>query len=57
LLRRTRIGLLLSDGGASHFDRIGTICREELGWSDARWNDERQAYATVREAHYGAPHA
>jgi glycerol-3-phosphate dehydrogenase len=55
LLRRTRIGLLLERGGARHFDRIARICREELGWDDARWTQERDAYRARWAQHYSVP--
>ena len=32
LLRRTRIGLLLPEGGMGHLLRIRTVCQAELGW-------------------------
>ncbi len=44
LLRRSRIGLLLPQGGAALLDRVGAICREELGWDAARWMQERSRY-------------
>lgn len=57
MLRRLRLGLLLPGGGESILPRIGTICREELGWNGARWQGERTAYlAHWRRAH-GAPGA
>jgi glycerol-3-phosphate dehydrogenase len=55
LLRRTRAGLLMRDGGARFFDAIGAICREELGWDDARWKAEAQRYAAIRREHYALP--
>ncbi|HKE36061.1 MAG TPA: FAD-dependent oxidoreductase, partial [Candidatus Baltobacteraceae bacterium] len=55
LLRRTRLGLLLHDGGATYFDRIGAICRDELGWDDVRWNAEALRYATLRRERYWLP--
>lgn len=53
LLRRTRIGLLLAEGGAEVFDRVETICCELLGWDDTRWRDELDRYRT----HWRALHA
>ena len=44
LLRRTRIGLLLPQGGAALLDRVALICREELAWDEARWAQERGRY-------------
>jgi glycerol-3-phosphate dehydrogenase len=52
LLRRTRIGLLLRDGGMRYADRIGAMCRTQLGWDDARWNAERARYERIRREHY-----
>lgn len=53
LLRRTRIGLLLVDGGAEIFDRVETLCRALLGWDDTRWRHELERY----RAHWRALHA
>ncbi|WP_420473544.1 glycerol-3-phosphate dehydrogenase/oxidase [Noviherbaspirillum sp. ST9] len=55
LLRRTRIGLLLRDGGAAHLSRIRRICQPELGWSDQRWHAEQDAYLALWQRHYGLP--
>jgi glycerol-3-phosphate dehydrogenase len=55
LLRRTRLGLLLPDGGAAHFQRAGAICRAELGWDDARWFAETQRYVDLHREHYSLP--
>ncbi len=44
MMRRTRLGLVAPQGGAQHLDRIGAICRDTLGWDDARWQRERQDY-------------
>jgi glycerol-3-phosphate dehydrogenase len=55
LLRRTRIGLLARDGGAQYLDRIGAICRAELGWDDAAWSAETQRYAQIVRRHYALP--
>ncbi len=52
LLRRTRVGLLLPDGGLAYGDRIGAICRTELSWSEAQWNAERERYFALWRAHY-----
>jgi len=44
LLRRTRIGLTLPQGGVALLSRVGEICREELGWSSAHWEQEEFQY-------------
>jgi glycerol-3-phosphate dehydrogenase len=55
LLRRVRLGLLLPRGGEAILPRIQTICREELGWDDARWEAEKAAYLKLWEDHYSLP--
>jgi glycerol-3-phosphate dehydrogenase len=44
LLRRTRLGLVLPDGAAAVLPRLRAICQEELGWDDARWQQEQDRY-------------
>ncbi|MCS0628355.1 glycerol-3-phosphate dehydrogenase/oxidase [Telluria mixta] len=56
LLRRTRLGLLLRDGGTAHMERIRAICQPELGWDDARWAREDAAYREHWTTHHGLPH-
>lgn len=55
LLRRTRLGLLLPDGAATALDEVGELCRAELGWDDARWRHERDAYLAHWRKDHGAP--
>jgi glycerol-3-phosphate dehydrogenase len=55
MLRRTRIGLLLPNGGADYLPRIRAICQKELGWDDATWEAEVTAYITLWNAHYSLP--
>ncbi len=50
LLRRTRIGLLLADGGAALLDRIAGICGDELGWDAARRQQECARYRQTWQA-------
>jgi len=57
MLRRTRLGLLVEDGGARHFERIGTICRPALGWDLSRWDAEIAAYRARWNEHYRVPDA
>ncbi|HEX8786975.1 MAG TPA: glycerol-3-phosphate dehydrogenase/oxidase [Telluria sp.] len=56
LLRRTRLGLLLREGGAEHLERIRAICQTELGWSDADWEREQAAYRRLWTNYYSLPH-
>lgn len=55
LLRRVRLGLLLPNGGAAHLPRIRAICQPELGWDDARWQQEEAAYLALCRRCYGLP--
>ncbi|HJV86485.1 MAG TPA: glycerol-3-phosphate dehydrogenase/oxidase [Noviherbaspirillum sp.] len=55
LLRRTRVGLLLREGGAELLPRIRMICQAELGWDDARWANEQAAYMALWQKHYSLP--
>lgn len=55
LLRRTRLGLLLRGGGIEIFPRIRALCQPELGWSDAQWEAEQQAYLALWNKNYSLP--
>jgi len=55
LLRRVRLGLLLPAGGQALLPRVRAICQPELGWDDARWEAEAQAYLTLWRRHYSLP--
>jgi len=52
LLRRTRLGLLLRQGGAALLPRIRSICQGELGWSDARWQAQAADYLALWQRNY-----
>jgi glycerol-3-phosphate dehydrogenase len=55
LLRRTRLGLQLKEGGMALMPRIRAICQPELGWDDARWEREQQDYAALWRSCHGLP--
>ncbi|MDP2228539.1 MAG: FAD-dependent oxidoreductase, partial [Moraxellaceae bacterium] len=55
LLRRTRLGLLLPEGGMAHLLRVRTVCQAELGWDDARWATETERYRALWQRHYSLP--
>ncbi len=44
LLRRVRLGLFVKNGGQEHLPRIRAICQPELGWDNARWEQEERVY-------------
>ena len=55
MLRRTRLGLLLREGGAEILSRVQEIAREELGWDDARWRAEEERYRALIARCYSLP--
>ena len=57
LLRRVRLGLLLPAGGAAYLPRVRALCQAELGWDDARWQAEEEAYRALWQRCYSLPAA
>ena len=57
LLRRTRLGLLLKNGGELVFERLKPLCKDILGWSEATWNAELDDYKQRIVQSYGLPSA
>lgn len=55
MLRRTRLGLLLPQGGAGILDAIEPLCRELLGWSTDTCTAERERYAEIIRHNYSLP--
>jgi glycerol-3-phosphate dehydrogenase len=55
LLRRTRLGLLLPQGGQDHLPHIRTILQPELAWDDQKWFEEQQRYQTLYQECYNFP--
>ena len=55
LLRRTRLGMLLPEGGVSVLDYVKNLCREVLGWKDERWHGEDSAYRSLWRKCYSVP--
>ncbi len=55
LLRRTRLGVVLANGGAVHFEKIKNICQEELGWAQEKWEEELKSYIKTWEDFYSPP--
>jgi glycerol-3-phosphate dehydrogenase len=52
LLRRVRLGLLAPHGGIPLLPRIRKIAQAELGWDDARWDQEAADYTRLWERSY-----
>jgi len=44
LQRRTRLGLLLPNGGSEILDELGQIVKPVLGWDEQKWNEEVEIY-------------
>lgn len=57
MMRRTRLGLVCADGGAEFLPRILDICRQELGWDQARCAQEEAAYRDYWQAQHALPQA
>lgn len=55
LLRRTRLGLLLPEGGAPWLEVLREHCQAPLGWDDARWQQECTRYRELWRASYHLP--
>ncbi len=55
MLRRTRLGLLLKNGGEEVLDDVRGIAAEVRGWSDEQWRAERERYLSVISSYYSVP--
>ncbi|HLO92823.1 MAG TPA: FAD-dependent oxidoreductase, partial [Burkholderiaceae bacterium] len=55
MLRRSRIGLLLREGGTDLLPRLRPLVQETLAWSDERWDDECHRYRERVLRCYGIP--
>jgi glycerol-3-phosphate dehydrogenase len=55
LLRRTRIGLLLSQGGKDFLPRIRQMCQPLLKWDDQQWETEESRYLDIWKKFYSLP--
>ena len=55
LLRRTRLGLLLKNGAEELFTPLSGIFQQELGWNNAKWQDEVTRYHSIWQQFYYLP--
>jgi glycerol-3-phosphate dehydrogenase len=55
LLRRTRLGLLLTEGAKAELPRIRALCQARLGWDDTRWGSEERDYLELWRCCYSLP--
>lgn len=55
LLRRTRLGNLLPEGGAALLLSLKPICQQALGWDDEKWDAEVSRYLALWRQSYSLP--
>lgn len=55
LLRRTRLGNLLAEGGAGCLPLIQPLCQQLLGWDESRWEAEVSRYQAIIARYYSVP--
>ena len=56
LLRRTRLGMLLPEGGTNVMDRVKALTQGELRWTEEEWQSEILRYQQIyREAYSPNP--
>ncbi len=55
LLRRTRLGNVLPEGGIMLMPQIKKICLHLLGWSQQQWHNEVERYQHIWRNHYSLP--
>jgi glycerol-3-phosphate dehydrogenase len=56
MLRRTRLGLLLEQGGAAHFETIKKMALSE-GWAEDKWASEQARYSAIWQQYYSLPNS
>ncbi len=52
LLRRTRLGMLLPEGGVGVIDQVKTLTQSELPWSEEIWQSEISRYREIYRQAY-----
>ncbi|MGB0936061.1 MAG: glycerol-3-phosphate dehydrogenase/oxidase [Colwellia sp.] len=52
LLRRTRLGLILANGGEAILEQVKVLCQQELDWTTKKWQDELIRYQTIWQNNY-----
>ena len=55
MLRRTRLGLTVPEGGKALLPTIRSICQTELGWDNDLWEEEEQSYLSLWQRCYNLP--
>ena len=55
MLRRTRLGNVLPNGGEALLDKIKQLCLPELGWPEEKWQQEAVRYRDIWRTFYSLP--
>ncbi|MEW6982943.1 glycerol-3-phosphate dehydrogenase/oxidase [Colwelliaceae bacterium 6471] len=55
LLRRTRIGNVLPNGGLAHVHLLKSYCDNILGWDEQIWQKELERYKNIINNYYSVP--
>ena len=55
MLRRTRLGLTVPEGGKALLPKIKQNCQDALGWNDERWHTEEARYMALWRESYSLP--
>lgn len=55
LLRRTRLGLLLPNGGAPIKNKLQSVCQQQLSWNSEQFEAEWQRYIDIWQRYYSCP--
>lgn len=55
MLRRTRLGLLIPQGGKCVLPQIKLMCKQYLGWDERRWHKELADYLEIWQKYYSLP--
>jgi glycerol-3-phosphate dehydrogenase len=55
LLRRTRVGQFLNEGGIDFQPQIREICQQALNWNDDTWQQEWTRYLALWQQAYSVP--
>jgi len=55
LLRRSRIGLLLENGGEHLLAQLQPLCQTALHWDESQWQQEVSRYKTIIGRYYSLP--
>ncbi len=55
MLRRTRLGLVLPEGGKALLPELKEQCQSALGWDDEQWRSEETRYLSLWRNAYSLP--